>query len=161
MDSALESRLAQAAHRLPAPEGATTANRRLFSRLRRRGPALVLSPRGAADAYTLDLWRCAVREAVDTAAASACALIVDTSRIDFLSCRALVVLAEEAGRAAERGVPVSLVTPNRTIARIAAVDPATVALLIHSTVVSALTALRLRDSQDTSGRSGTPLALGN
>jgi len=108
MDSALESRLAQAAHRLPAPEGATTANRRLFSRLRRRGPALVLSPRGAADAYTLDLWRCAVREAVDTAAASACALIVDTSRIDFLSCRALVVLAEEAGRAAERGVPVSL-----------------------------------------------------
>ncbi|MGK8524053.1 STAS domain-containing protein [Nocardia asteroides] len=130
--------------RSPAVDEVPDPRARLSSSLRRQGPAVVMSTRGTADAFTLEVWRRNIRRAVECAEASACGLVVDTTKLEFLSCRAVSTLAREAARCRGRGTPVSLVSPIPAIARIAAADPVIARLPIHSTVVSALTALRLR-----------------
>lgn len=115
----------------------------LLFRVRRRGEIIVLSVRGQADAYTLPLWRQEVGTAVETAAAGRGALIVDTTRLEFLSLRTLAALAEDAARYRRDGVEICLVTPNPRIARLAGGDPRIVALPVCTTVVGALTSLQL------------------
>ncbi|MBF6169289.1 STAS domain-containing protein [Streptomyces gardneri] len=117
---------------------------RLSSSLRRQGPAVVMSTRGIADAFTLNVWQQDISRAVECAEASSCGLVVDTTKLEFLSCRAVKTLAREADRCRSGGTSVSLVSPSPAIARIAAADPVMARLPIHSTVVSALTALLLR-----------------
>ncbi len=116
---------------------------RLFSRLRRQGPAVVMSARGVADGFTLQTWARDLREAMECAETSSCGLVVDTTKLEFMSWRALYLLAQDAAACRSRGVAVRLVSTNSTIAKIAPIDPVTARLPIHSTMVSALTALRL------------------
>ncbi len=120
----------------------------LLFRVRRRGEIVVLSARGQADAYTLPLWRQEVGKAVETAAAGRGALIVDTTRLEFLSLRTLAALAQDAQRYRGDGVEICLVTPNPRIARLAGDDPRIVHLPVCTTVVGALTSLQLRRQTD-------------
>ncbi|WP_157106585.1 hypothetical protein [Nocardia arthritidis] len=129
--------------RAPASNKNVDPRTRLSSSLRRQGPAVVMSTRGTADAFTLTVWCQDIRRAIECAEASSCGLVVDTTKLDFLSCRALLALAREAVRSRGHATVVSLVSPSRTIARIASADPVIARLPVHSTVVSALTALRL------------------
>ncbi|MGI5218109.1 STAS domain-containing protein [Nocardia sp. CA-290969] len=135
------SRFSSSAPSHSAPSGRRSPDQQLAFRLRRRGDIVVLAARGEADAFTLPLWRREVRKAVDAAAAESGALIVDTTRLDFLSLRTLATLAEDAHTYRENGVAICLVAPDPRIARIAAADPRTARLPVRSTVVSALTAL--------------------
>ncbi|WP_280402774.1 STAS domain-containing protein [Nocardia carnea] len=128
----------------PSPPGRRRPEQQLVFRLRRRGEVVVLAARGEADAFTLPLWRAQVRKAAETAAAGAGALIVDTSRLDFLSLRTLAALAEDAQTYRSTGVGLCLVAPDPRIARIAAADPVTARLPVRSTVVAALTTLHLQ-----------------
>ncbi len=121
-----------------------TPEQRLLFRVRRRGEIVVLSVRGQADAYTLALWRQQVGKAVETAAAERGALIVDTTRLEFLSLRTLAALAEDAQHYRRDGVEICLVTPNPRIARLAGADPRIAHLAVCTTVVGALTSLQLR-----------------
>ncbi|NKY58812.1 STAS domain-containing protein [Nocardia flavorosea] len=116
----------------------------LLFRIRRRGEIVVLSARGQADAYTLPLWRQEVGKAVEMAAAGRGALIVDTTRLEFLSLRTLAALAEDAQHYRGDGIEICLVTPNPRIARLAGDDPRIRHLPVCTTVVSALTSLQLR-----------------
>ncbi len=127
-----------------AASATRSPEQQLLFRVRRRGEIVVLSVRGQADAYTLALWRQQVGKAVETAATGRGALIVDTTRLDFLSLRTLAALAEDAERHRRDGVEIYLVTPNPRIARLVGADPRIARLSVHSTVVGALTALQLR-----------------
>ncbi|TLG05374.1 hypothetical protein FEK35_19655 [Nocardia cyriacigeorgica] len=122
---------------------------RLVCCRRSRGRSVVLSVRGEADAFTLAVWRQEIAEAAEDARAKGGGLIVDTTRLNFLSWRTLAALAEDAARFGRDGVPVCLVSTSSTVFRLAAVDPRVARLPIHSTVVSALTRLEL-------GRRGAP-----
>lgn len=115
----------------------------LIFRIRRRGDIVVASARGEADAFTLALWRQKVREAVDAAAAACGALIIDATRLDFLSLRTLASLAEDADVYLRDGIEICLVTTDLRLARLACGDTRTARLSVRSTVVGALTALQL------------------
>ncbi|MGW5751191.1 STAS domain-containing protein [Nocardia rhamnosiphila] len=117
----------------------------LSFRIRRRGEIVLLAVRGQADAFTLALWRQQVRAAADTVTASKGALVVDATRLDFLSVRSLAVLSDEAHEYRRDGIEIFLVTAEPAIARIARADTRTALLPVRSTVVSALTAVHLRD----------------
>lgn len=127
-----------------AASSTRSPEQQLLFRVRRRGEIVVLSVRGQADAYTLALWRQEIGKAVETAAAGRRALIVDTTRLDFLSLRTLAALAEDAQRYRGDGVEICLVTPNPRIARLAGGDPRIVHLPVCTTVAGALTSLQLR-----------------
>lgn len=127
-----------------ASSSTRSPEQQLLFRVRRRGEIVVLSVRGQADAYTLSLWRREVGKAVETAAAGRGALIVDTTRLEFLSLRTLAALAEDAQRYRRDGVEICLVTPNPRIAHLAGGDPRIVHLAVCTTVVGALTSLQLR-----------------
>lgn len=115
----------------------------LVFRIRRRGDIIVVAVRGEADAFTLPLWRQKVREAADAAASACGMLIIDATRLDFLSLRTLVSLAEDADAYLRDGIEICLVTTDLRIARIAGGDTRTARLSIRSTVVSALSAPQL------------------
>ncbi|MGW5382782.1 STAS domain-containing protein [Nocardia sp. NPDC003963] len=104
-----------------------------------RGDIVVLSMRGEADAFTLPLWRQALREAAAAADAGRGALIIDTTRLDFLSLSTLAALAADTdGHIAEMG-EICLVTPNPRIASICSCDAYTSRLPLRSTLTGALT----------------------
>ncbi|MGK8464571.1 STAS domain-containing protein [Nocardia cyriacigeorgica] len=126
---------------------------RLVCCRRSRGRSVVLSVRGEADAFTLPVWRQEIAEAAEDARAKGGGLIVDTTRLNFLSWRTLATLAEDAERFGREGVPVCLVNTSSTVFRLAGADARVARLPIHSTVVSALTRLEL-------GRRGSPPQLG-
>ncbi|MFQ6229533.1 STAS domain-containing protein [Nocardia sp. NPDC002869] len=117
----------------------------LSFRVRRRGDIVLLAVRGQADAFTLALWRQQVRAAADTVAGPQGALVVDATRLDFLSVRSLAALSDEAQEYRREGIEIFLVTAEPAIARIARADTRTALLPVRSTVVSALTAVHLRD----------------
>lgn len=116
----------------------------LTFRIGYRGGVVVLAARGHADAFTLPLWREHVGEAAEMAAGEEGALIIDATRLEFLSLRTLAATAEDACGYRDEGVEVCLVSPEPDIARLAAGDPRTAHLPVRSTVVSALTAFQLR-----------------
>ncbi|MFQ6230784.1 STAS domain-containing protein [Nocardia sp. NPDC002869] len=116
----------------------------LTFRTLRRGEIVVLAVRGEADAFTLALWRQKVREAVYTATTGCGALIVDATRLGFLSLRTVEALAVDAEQYRRDGVEVCLVTGDPRIARFAGTDSRTASLPIRSTVVAAVTMLRPR-----------------
>jgi anti-anti-sigma factor len=109
-----------------------------------RGGVVVLAARGHADAFTLPLWREQVGKAAEVAAGGDGALIINATRLEFLSLRTLAATAEDACRYRRAGVEVYLVTPDPEIARLAAGDSRTARLPVRSTLVSALTAIQLR-----------------
>lgn len=109
---------------------------------RKHGETVVLAARGEADAFTLPLWRRQVREAAGTAAATGGALLVDATRLDFLSLGTLAALAEDADTWLRDGVVICLVTWDSRVPRFAGADTRTERLLVHSTVSAALTALQ-------------------
>lgn len=130
-----------------------TPREQLSFRTRRRGGAVILSARGEADAFTLPLWRDIIGNAAEEAARTGGAVIVDTCRLDFLSLRTVAALAEDARRYRHHGADIYLVTTDLHIARLAARDQQTTDLPVRSTVVSALTAIRLRKpTAHTTGR---------
>ncbi|MEV0361654.1 STAS domain-containing protein [Nocardia fusca] len=114
----------------------------LTFRTLRRGDIVVLAARGEADAFTLALWRRKVREAADSATTGGGALIIDATRLGFLSLRTLEALAADAADYRRDGVEICLVTGNPRLARLAGTDPRTASLPIRSTVVAAETVLR-------------------
>ncbi|MGW6332632.1 STAS domain-containing protein [Nocardia rhamnosiphila] len=116
----------------------------LTFRTLRRGDIVVLAVRGEADAFTLARWRQKVREAADTAITGCGALIVDATRLGFLSLRTLEALAVDAEQYRHDGVEVCLVTGDPRIARFAGTDSRVASLPIRSTVVAAVTMLRPR-----------------
>lgn len=124
-----------------ATASAMSPDHRLVFRTRHQNNVVVLSVRGQADAFTLPLWRQAVREAADAAAEAGGALIVDAGRLDFCSLRTLGALVEDAGTFLREGVRTCLVTADRRIARLLSDDSRTAPLIVRSTVVSAHTAL--------------------
>ncbi|MET8795956.1 STAS domain-containing protein [Nocardia sp. NPDC004568] len=135
------------AHRPPPSASAPWRSPRdqLSFRVRRRGDVVLLAVRGQADAFTLALWRQQVRAAADTVTTSRGALVVDATRLDFLSVRSLAALSEAAREYRRDGIEIFLVTAELAIARIARADTRTARLPVRSTVVSALTAVHLRD----------------
>ncbi|MGW4066935.1 STAS domain-containing protein [Nocardia grenadensis] len=128
----------------------------LSFRVHRRGDIVILAVRGQADAFTLPLWRQQVRVAAETVNGPRGALIVDTTRLDFLSVRSLAALSDEAQEFRRKGIEILLVTAVPALARIARADTRTALLPVCSTVVSALTAVHLprRTPQVVSGQSG-------
>ncbi|MEU5761372.1 STAS domain-containing protein [Nocardia sp. NPDC047648] len=144
--------------RAPASNKNADPRTRLSSSLRRQGPAVVMSTRGTADAFTLAVWCEDIRRAIECAEASSCGLVVDTTKLEFLSCRALLALAREAVRCRGHATAVSLVSPSPTIAKIASADPVIGRLPVHSTVVSALTSLRLHPPRRALSRTARPTA---
>jgi anti-anti-sigma factor len=135
------------AHRPPPSASAPWRSPRdqLSFRVRRRGDVVLLAVRGQADAFTLALWRQQVRAAADTVTCSRGALVVDATRLDFLSVRSLAALSDEAQEYRREGIEIFLVTAEPAITRIARADTRTAQLPVRSTVVSALTAVHLRD----------------
>lgn len=125
------------------PSSRSPGDQLTFRRLR-RGDVAVLAVRGEADAFTLPLWRQKVREAVDHATTGGGALIIDTTRLRFLSLRTLEALAADAAGYRRDGVEICLVTGNPRLVRLAGTDPRTASLPIRSTVVAAVTVLRPR-----------------
>lgn len=112
---------------------------RLTTVVHTRGPAVVLSFRGEADSFTMPEWSERIRRAADSGAAI---VVVDTNCLNFLSLRALQTLARIAEDYRCAGVHLCLVTPSRTILRIATVEPLLRRLPIHSTVVTAMSCAR-------------------
>lgn len=133
-------------HPIPLPESSAARFRspdsQLTFRLRLRGDTVVLAVRGEADAFTLPLWRQKVRRTAESIPGAEGALIVDASRLEFLSLRTLAALAADAEYYAHTGVRICLVTGDRRMGRLAARDPRTASLPIRSTVVAALTLLK-------------------
>ncbi|MEV3964533.1 STAS domain-containing protein [Nocardia sp. NPDC050193] len=127
----------------PASPGRSPGDQLVF-RIGFRGGVVVLAARGHADAFTLPLWREQVAETAEVAAGGEGALIIDATRLEFLSLRTLAATAEDAYRYRGEGVEVCLVSPDPELARLAAGDTRTAALPVHYTVVSALTAIQLR-----------------
>lgn len=127
----------------PALPGRSPGDRLVF-RIGFRGGVVVLAARGHADAFTLPLWREQVGATAEVAAGGEGALIIDATRLEFLSLRTLAATAEDAYRYRGEGVEVCLVSPDPELARLAAGDTRTAALPVHYTVVSALTAIQLR-----------------
>lgn len=125
------------------PAGRSPGDRLVF-RAGFRGGVVVLAARGHADAFTLPLWREQVGEAAEVAVGGEGALIIDATRLEFLSLRTLAATAQDACRYRDEGVEVCLVSPDPELARLAASDPRTALLPVRSTVVSALTAIQLR-----------------
>ncbi|MEV3961467.1 STAS domain-containing protein [Nocardia sp. NPDC050193] len=123
----------------------------------RRGEIVVLAVRGEADAFTLPLWRQKVREAADSATTGCGALIIDATRLGFLSLRTLEVLAADAAAYHRDGVEICLVTGNPSLVRLAGTDPRTESLPIRSTVVAAVTVLRPKTAAVGPGRFRAPL----
>ncbi|WP_459547680.1 STAS domain-containing protein [Nocardia sp. X0981] len=109
---------------------------------RKHGDIVVLAMRGEADAFTLPLWRRQIREAAGEAAATGGALLIDTTRLDFLSLGTLAALAEDADAWLRDGVVICLVTWDSRVPRFAGADTRTERLLVHSTVSAGLTALQ-------------------
>ncbi|WP_327151040.1 hypothetical protein [Nocardia sp. NBC_01329] len=107
--------------------------------------------RGQADAFTLQLWRQQVRHAAEATAGAG--LIIDATRLDFLSLRTLAALADDAHHYRRDGLEVCLVTSDLRIGHLAARDPRTAQLQVRSTVVSAMTAIQLnRRATSATGR---------
>ncbi|NKY59049.1 STAS domain-containing protein [Nocardia flavorosea] len=134
---------------IPSTSASTPANSRLPGdqlsfRTRHRGEAVILSARGRADAATVPLWRTEVREAVEEAVRTGSAVIIDAGGLEFLSRHTVAALARDARRYRQNGTEIVLVTTDLGIAHLAAGDARTVDLPVRSTVVSALTAIRLR-----------------
>lgn len=127
-----------------ASTNSRTPGSRLSFRTRRRGEAVILSAHGEADAYTLPIWRDKVRQVAEDAARTNCAVIIDASRLEFLSLGTVAALAQDARQYRRNGTESCLVTTDLHIACLAASDPRTADLPIRSTVVSALTAIHLR-----------------
>ncbi|MGW0003069.1 STAS domain-containing protein [Nocardia grenadensis] len=141
----------------PAAPSSRTPDDQLTFRILRRGEIVVLAVRGEADAFTLRLWRQRVREAADSATTGCGALIIDATRLDFLSLCTLGALAADAADYRRVGVEICLVTGNPSLARLARIDPHTAGLPIRSTVVAAVTALRPETATVGPGRSRAPL----
>ncbi|NKY87794.1 STAS domain-containing protein [Nocardia veterana] len=112
-----------------------SAQSRLTAVVRTRGPAVVLSFRGEADSFAMEGWIERIRSAAESGTSI---VVVDTNCLGFLSWRALLALAQAADHYRSRGVHICLVTQSPTILRIAALEPVTRRLAIHSTVVSAV-----------------------
>ncbi|RDI44920.1 anti-sigma factor antagonist [Nocardia mexicana] len=93
------------------------ARTRLHATTRRRGRATIVCPRGAADAYTLLTWKHMLREAADTTDPPG-PLVIDTDRLEFLSCRALGVLADEADRCRRHCIDLRLAGSQPAVARL-------------------------------------------
>lgn len=113
----------------------------------------MLSVRGQADAFTLPLWRQQVRRAAEAAVGAG--LIIDATRLEFLSLRTLAAVADDAHRYRRDGVQICLVVSDPRIARLAACDPRTAQLPVRSTVVSAMTAIQLNRATSSDGRRRT------
>ncbi|MEU6827293.1 anti-sigma factor antagonist [Nocardia beijingensis] len=109
----------------------------LNATLEHRGDATVVRVHGEVDAYTLPAWR----RLLDEAAAAATApgpMVIDTSGLGFMSCRSLVILAEEAEAWLRRGIRVRVVGDRLVVGRVVAVLDLHMLRPVHSRLEDAL-----------------------
>jgi anti-anti-sigma factor len=85
--------------------------------VRRQGRAVVARPRGEVDAYTLLTWQRLLDELTESVEPPG-PVIIDTGSLEFIGCRAVAVLAEQAARCRAHGVRLCLVGGQPTVVRI-------------------------------------------
>lgn len=81
--------------------------------------AVIVYIGGEIDAYNDETWRLLLAEA-SAFAAPPQFFIVDVNGVDFLSCSALLALADEAGLCRDRGIKLCLVSTQPSVGRIVA-----------------------------------------
>ncbi|MGH3525501.1 MAG: anti-sigma factor antagonist [Mycobacterium sp.] len=128
---------------------------RLQIEVDQRGCAVIVHARGELDAYTMPIWRRVTREASAQATPPG-PVIVDISRLDFISCGALVALALDADVCRARRINLIVVSRASTVHRIVAATDLDARLPIHSSTESALLATAAENCPAAAcGRGGT------
>ncbi|MBF6168878.1 anti-sigma factor antagonist [Streptomyces gardneri] len=120
----------------PPTDEPEDARRRLNATIEHRGSAVVLHARGEIDAYTLPTWRRLLREAA-AATAAPNPIVIDTTGLDFMACRSLLVLAEESERCRHQGMRLCVVGRS-VLARIVTLIDLDAQLPIYSCVEDAV-----------------------
>jgi anti-anti-sigma factor len=114
----------------------TDARGTLRAVTQRSDSTVIVRAGGEADAFNNRTWRRLIREAA-AAATRPGSVVVDVNALDFMSCSAFVVLADEAERCRRRGVELRLVSLGPRVARIAYLGGFGKVLPVHPTVHSA------------------------
>ncbi|WP_216893880.1 anti-sigma factor antagonist [Nocardia alni] len=140
---------------IPCTTAADSAADRLSATTDRRGTAVVLRPRGEIDAYTLQIWQRLIRQA-SAAAEPPGPIVLDTTGIEFMSCTALGVLADEADRCRRHGIALHLAGDQPAIVRLITVAGLSEKLPSYSGVDSALIAAESRLAPPVSSGSAQP-----
>lgn len=107
------------------------------------GRASILHVRGIVDAYTLTRWQWVLESALGTTAMDGGRhLIIDLTKVDFLSLRTIFTLAELARQGCRRGVAISVVEarPYAVTGRVMAVTGLAEMLPVYPDLLGALTA---------------------
>ncbi len=122
---------------IPCTTNSDSAADRLSATTDRRGTAVILRPRGEIDAYTLRIWQQLIRQA-SAAAEPPGPVVLDTTGIEFMSCTALGVLADEADRCRSQGIVVHLTVDQPAIVRLITIAGLGEKLPSYSSVDTAL-----------------------
>lgn len=112
-------------------------SRQLRATGERSGSAVLLYAGGSVDACNVAVWRQLLDQAAQATWTSG-ALIVDTSRLEFMGCCAFVALAEESARCRRRGIRLCLVGGRGIAARVVAAGGLQAELPLYSNVKAAL-----------------------
>ncbi|MBU3066005.1 anti-sigma factor antagonist [Nocardia sp. NEAU-G5] len=112
---------------------------RLSAVIARRGSAVVFRPQGEADAYTLRIWQRLLRQACEATDAPGL-LVVETTGLRFISCRAFTVLADEADRCRSRGIELRLAGNQPVVTRLIDVAGLGGQLPVYSCIATAVAA---------------------
>ncbi|MEU6191576.1 anti-sigma factor antagonist [Nocardia sp. NPDC047038] len=121
----------------PSSDGWKDALLGLDATIEHRGNATVVHVHGEVDAYTLPAWRRLLYEAGATTAAPG-SIVIDASGLGFMSCRSLLILAEESEACLRRGVRLRVVGDRLVVARVVAVLDLDALRPVHSSVEDAL-----------------------
>ncbi len=114
---------------VPVISGSGAAADRLRCDTEIRGHAVVMRARGEVDGFTLSSWQRAVRAAASAIVAPG-PLIIDLRGLDFISCRAFAVLAEQATWCRGRGIDLRLVSTAPIVTRVITAAGLTELLLV-------------------------------
>ncbi|WP_051021786.1 anti-sigma factor antagonist [Nocardia araoensis] len=109
----------------------------LDATIEHRGDATIVHVNGEVDAYTQPAWRRILREAGATTAAPG-SMVLDAGGLGFMSCRSLVILAEEAEACLRRGVRLRVVGDRLVVGRVVAVLDLGALRPVHTSVEDAL-----------------------
>ncbi|MEV0544381.1 STAS domain-containing protein [Nocardia salmonicida] len=124
---------------------APDATDRLRAEVEPCGQTTILHVRGIVDAFTLTRWQQALESAIDmTAIEGGQHVIVDLTKVEFLSLRTIFALAELTRHGRRRGVTISVVEarPYAVTGRVVEVTGLTDWLPVYPALVDALTAAR-------------------
>jgi anti-anti-sigma factor len=114
----------------------TDARGTLRAITQRSDSTVIVRAGGEADASNNRTWRRLIREAAAAATAPG-SFVIDVNALNFMSCSAFVVLADEAERCGRRGVELRLASHGPRVARIAYLGGFGPVLPVHPTIHSA------------------------